>query len=269
MAFHALRRPLRLLPRRPRRRDGAAHHPGGGSARAASGRGGIADVRVCHPHHIGYRQGYRGINWRAFREAVSPVVEIFSFHGLSLSSEGPYPYLHSMGPRHEQSTAEYGWEQGHVFGIIGSTDHHNAFPGSYGYGRLGVWAPALSRDAVWEAIAQRRTYALTGDRMCSLCAQRAARRASHLPTGAVDRGGGGGRRRHRHHRRAAQQPGHPPGKSLSQPVGWASSPSTWRPAGANAARKRLGRDHHAVAQGRWWTWSRASGVTAPRQNAAG
>ena len=117
------------------------------------------------PHHIGYRQGYRGINWRAFREALSPVVEIFSFHGQSLSSEGPYPYLHSMGPRHEQSTAAYGWAQGHVFGVIGSTDHHNAFPGSYGYGRLGVWARALSRDAIWEAIAQRRTYALTGDRM--------------------------------------------------------------------------------------------------------
>ena len=117
------------------------------------------------PHHIGYKRGSRGINWDAFSPELSPVAEIFSFHGASEESEGPYPYLHSMGPRHEQSTAHYGWEQGHIFGVIGSTDHHNAFPGSYGYGRLGVWATALTRDAIWEAIRARRTYALTGDRI--------------------------------------------------------------------------------------------------------
>ena len=117
------------------------------------------------PHHIGYKQGNRGINWDAFTDEFSPVTEIFSFHGLSESSEGAYPYLHSMGPRHEHSTAQYGWSQGHVFGVVGSTDHHNAFPGSYGYGRLGVWAESLSRDAIWNAIKARRTYVLTGDRI--------------------------------------------------------------------------------------------------------
>lgn len=117
------------------------------------------------PHHIGYRRGWRGIDWAAFSAELSPVVEIFSFHGLSESSEGPFPYLHSMGPRHESGTAHFGWAQGNVFGIVGSTDHHNAFPGSYGYGRLGVWAEALTREAIWEAISARRTYALTGDRI--------------------------------------------------------------------------------------------------------
>lgn len=117
------------------------------------------------PHHIGYKHGYRGINWDAFRSELSPVVEIFSFHGLSESTDGPYPYLHSMGPRHYLSTAQYGWSRGHIFGLIGSSDHHNAFPGSYGYGRLGVWAPALTRDEIWQAIQQRRTYVLTGDRI--------------------------------------------------------------------------------------------------------
>lgn len=117
------------------------------------------------PHHIGYKQGFRGINWGAFSSELSPVAEIFSFHGASETSDGPYPYLHSMGPRHEQSTAQYGWAQGHIFGVVGSTDHHNAFPGSYGYGRLGVWADSLNRDAIWDAIHRRRTYALTGDRI--------------------------------------------------------------------------------------------------------
>jgi hypothetical protein len=117
------------------------------------------------PHHIGYKQGFRGINWQTFSSQISPVVEIFSFHGLSESDDGPYPYLHSMGPRHSNGTAQHGWEQGHIFGIIGSTDHHGAFPGSYGVGRLGVWAEALTRDSIWEAISKRRTYALTGDRI--------------------------------------------------------------------------------------------------------
>jgi hypothetical protein len=117
------------------------------------------------PHHIGYKLGWRGINWQAYSNQLSPVVEIFSFHGLSERSDGPYPYLHSMGPLDDQSSAQTGWSQGHVFGIIGSTDNHNAFPGSYGQGRMGVWAESLSREAIWQAINKRRTYALTGDRI--------------------------------------------------------------------------------------------------------
>ncbi len=52
-----------------------------------------------------------------------------------------------------------------IAGAIGSTDHHSAHPGSYGHGRAGVWAAALTRDGIWEAIQARRTYALTGDRI--------------------------------------------------------------------------------------------------------
>ena len=100
-----------------------------------------------------------------FTDQYSPVAEIFSFHGLSECTDGAYPYLHSMGPRDQHITAQHGWSLGNVFAIIGSTDHHNAFPGCYGYGRLAVWAQELTRDAIWEAIAQRRTYALTGDRI--------------------------------------------------------------------------------------------------------
>jgi hypothetical protein len=117
------------------------------------------------PHHIGYQQGYRGINWSAFSEEFSSVVEIMSFHGSSESCDSGVPYLHSMGPCDAGSSAQFGWAQGHVFGVIGSTDGHIAFPGSHGFGRMAVWAPALTRDAIWDAIQQRRTYALTGDRI--------------------------------------------------------------------------------------------------------
>ncbi len=115
------------------------------------------------PHHIGYKRGYRGINWATFTPEFSPVVEIFSMHGASESDSAPYPYLHTMGPRDFQSTFQYGLSLGHVVGAIGSTDHHSGHPGSYGHGRLGVWASELTHDGIWNAIAQRRTVALTGD----------------------------------------------------------------------------------------------------------
>jgi hypothetical protein len=117
------------------------------------------------PHHIGYKRGYRGINWDAFSPELSPVVEIMSMHGASESPDAPYPYLHTMGPRDWRSTYQYGLAQGHIVGAIGSSDHHSAHPGSHGHGRLAVWAESLSRNAIWNALEARRTYALTGDRI--------------------------------------------------------------------------------------------------------
>ena len=117
------------------------------------------------PHHIGYKQSFRGINWAEFTAEFSPVVEIMSFHGASEHSEAEPAYLHAMGPRDYRSTVQYALEQGQIFGFIGSSDHHSAHPGSYGYGQIAVWADALTREAVWDAIGQRRTYAITGDRI--------------------------------------------------------------------------------------------------------
>lgn len=120
---------------------------------------------IAIPHHIGYRAGYRGINWDAYQEDCSPFVEIFSLHGCSLSETAPYRMLHDMGPRDWGSTAEAGWERGFRFGIIGGTDHHAAYPGSHGDGRMGVFAKELTRESIWEAFLARRVYAATGDRI--------------------------------------------------------------------------------------------------------
>jgi hypothetical protein len=117
------------------------------------------------PHHIGYAAGYRGIDWRHFREDRSPFVEIFSLHGCSLGEHAAYPMLHDMGPRDAGSTAEAGWAMGHRFGIVGGTDHHSAYPGSHGDGRMGVFAEELTREALWEAFLARRVYAATGDKI--------------------------------------------------------------------------------------------------------
>ncbi|MDA1053973.1 MAG: hypothetical protein O3C40_26285 [Planctomycetota bacterium] len=117
------------------------------------------------PHHIGYAAGYRGIDWQHFEDSRSPFAEIFSLHGCSEGEDAPYPMLHDMGPRDWHSTAEVGWTLGHRFGVIASTDHHGGYPGSHGDGRVGVFAESLTRDAIWQALLERRVYAVTGDKI--------------------------------------------------------------------------------------------------------
>ena len=86
-------------------------------------------------------------------------------HGCSEGSENTRPFLHVMGASDYNSTMSYGLSQKHLFGVVGSTDHHSGHPGSYGHGRTAVWADRKTREAIWQALCQRRTYALTGDRI--------------------------------------------------------------------------------------------------------
>ncbi len=120
---------------------------------------------VAFPHHIGYRQGARGINWDSFVPELSPIVEMFSMHGCAENSLSDRPYLHSMGPSNGDSTMLAGLKAGQIFGIIGNTDHHSAYPGSYGHGRCSAYAQSNRRSDIWRAITSRRTNALTGDKI--------------------------------------------------------------------------------------------------------
>ncbi|MAU19756.1 MAG: hypothetical protein CMH13_04405 [Martelella sp.] len=128
------------------------------------------DDALAFPHHIGYRQGARGINWDTFDPELSPFVEMFSMHGCAEESESERSYLHSMGPVNGASTMRAGLKRGAVFGVVGNTDHHSAFPGSYGHGRMAVYAADDSRDAIFSAMRARRTNALTGDNIHLLTA---------------------------------------------------------------------------------------------------
>src|SRR5699024_6355642 len=64
------------------------------------------------PHHIGYRKGWRGINWDTYTEELSPVAEMVSMHGCGESDRAPRDYLHTMGPRDAESMAYYGLNAG-------------------------------------------------------------------------------------------------------------------------------------------------------------
>jgi len=86
-------------------------------------------------------------------------------HGLSESENRAFPYLHTMGPLDDSNTIQAGMARGYLFGVTGSTDHHSAHPGSYGYGRTAIWAQSLDRDSLWQAFLDHRTYAVSGDRI--------------------------------------------------------------------------------------------------------
>lgn len=118
------------------------------------------------PHHLAYPKGMRGVNWEAFREDCTPVVEIYSEHGNSEHDRGPYDFFaHSMGGRETANTARAALDAGLRFGFVGSSDNHAGFPGAYGEGLMGALVSEFSREGVLEAIRARRTYALTGDRI--------------------------------------------------------------------------------------------------------
>ena len=119
------------------------------------------------PHHMGYIEGFRGYNWKAWQEGdeMTPFVEMFSRHGLAESDMGDYDYLHDMGPRTYEGSVQYGLEQGHVFGLMCSTDQHAGYPGSYGDGRIGVLADALDKDRLWDSMGRRHIMGVTGDKI--------------------------------------------------------------------------------------------------------
>ena len=120
---------------------------------------------IAIPHHIAYPSGYRGINWDEFRSDISPVVEVYSKHGLGLNDAGYREYYHTMGPRDGRNTAYVGLRRGKKFSFGASTDHHAGFPGSYGDGLIAVEAPSRTRKDLWTALKAGRTYAVTGDRI--------------------------------------------------------------------------------------------------------
>ena len=136
-----------------------------GFERMLAGTDARRDRMLLLPHHIGYPTGLRGVNWDSLAESATPVVEVLSMHGLAEPGSARFPYLHTMGPLDERNTMSAGLNRGLHFGVVASTDHHSAHPGSFGHGRTAVWAADRTREAIWDGICARRTYALSGDRI--------------------------------------------------------------------------------------------------------
>ena len=109
---------------------------------------------------------YAGTDWDHYVPSVMPVMEIFSMHGSSERDGGPFPLnLPWMGIRASGGTFLSALERGCKLGAIASSDGHVGYPGEYQTGLVAAYATELSREAIWDAILARRTYAVSGDRI--------------------------------------------------------------------------------------------------------
>jgi len=124
---------------------------------------------IAVPHHTAYLAGAggRGKNWDTHDDELSPVAEIYSSHGCSEAVEAPIGMMRnlSMGPRVSGGTIQEGLARGLRLGIIASGDTHTACPGVWDHGLVAAWAEELTREAIWDALQERRVYGVTGDRM--------------------------------------------------------------------------------------------------------
>jgi hypothetical protein len=118
------------------------------------------------PHHPANRLGHRGANMALRDPEISPVLEMYSEWGNAEHDRGPYPYKrHSEGGRWTKNTMQWFLKQGYRFGVVASTDDHLGHPGAYREGLAAIKAPKLTREALFDALRNRRTYAVTGDRI--------------------------------------------------------------------------------------------------------
>ncbi|MBW2270688.1 MAG: CehA/McbA family metallohydrolase [Deltaproteobacteria bacterium] len=116
-----------------------------------------------------------------------PLVEIVSVHGSSEAADSPSTVVGAM-PGHFARDA---LERGYRLGFIGSGDSHDGHPGlahlaSPSGGLAAVLAEERTREAVWEALRARRTYATNGARIILRVGLGTARMGESLPAPPAD-----------------------------------------------------------------------------------
>jgi hypothetical protein len=119
------------------------------------------------PHHV-----KTWTDWSFHDPALEPIMEVYSCWG---QSENPSRERWDKG----MTPGAGAWEalrRGYRMGMIASSDNHVGMPGrSYPHDRqvhtpfpgglAAVWAPELSREAIFDALRDRRCYGTTGARI--------------------------------------------------------------------------------------------------------
>ena len=127
------------------------------------------------PHHTGGTMGAppSGVNhdWSIHDPRFRTNAEIYSSHGHSEEYAPNHPLSMEVSDFTFQGSQDPGnylqdaWLAGLKLGVIASSDNHMSQPGKEGFGTMAVWAPELTRQAVFDAIRERRTYGTTGSRI--------------------------------------------------------------------------------------------------------
>ena len=113
--------------------------------------------------------------WKAVDARREPLVEIYSCHGNCESPDGARP-LWCLSPARPPSYVRDALARGLKLGFVAGSNSHLGDPGSpilqhalhphpWRLGLTAVLAPELTRQAIWQALWQRRCYATTGERI--------------------------------------------------------------------------------------------------------
>jgi hypothetical protein len=135
---------------------------------------------VTIPHHVSSGPaGAEPTDWGFRNDHFQRLVEIFQRRGNYEFDGAPFPPpAPSFTPGHSVRAA---LDQGHRLGIIASPDHRG------GLGLAGVWASALTREAIFEALHARRTFGTTGARLDLWMTVNGAPQGSEITTGGAVR----------------------------------------------------------------------------------
>ena len=114
------------------------------------------DQALAIPHHPG--DNAHPVDWNAFDPAFAPLVEIFQVRGSYEYDNCPmHPELYGRKTVRKHSL-QYGLNRGFDFGFTAGGEHE-------GVGVTGVYAEDLTREAIFAALRERRTFGTTGDRI--------------------------------------------------------------------------------------------------------
>ncbi|ELS58233.1 DUF3604 domain-containing protein [Streptomyces viridochromogenes] len=111
------------------------------------------------------------VDWSHHDPEFRRAVEIYSGHGQSEFYDPEFDLSYENSDfstntsRNGPHYARDAWERGHTLGVVGSSDNHRAQPGRGELGLAAVYAPALERGEVFDALHDRHTYATTGARI--------------------------------------------------------------------------------------------------------
>jgi hypothetical protein len=99
------------------------------------------DAAITIPHHTA--AAAYPFDWSTVNPDYDRLVEIIQRRGS-----------------YETDIIHNGWSKGHILGVVGGSDKHIAVPG-WPRGVAAILAPALTRDALFDALRNRHTYATT------------------------------------------------------------------------------------------------------------
>ena len=122
------------------------------------------------PHHTG--KFPKNVDFSIHHERFRRNFELYSGHGLSESFDPTHPLAFEQSlftspgktldaPSHYQDALQMSL----VLSVIAASDDHRSHPGLPHYGLAAVRAPKLTRDAIFQALYDRWTYATSGQKI--------------------------------------------------------------------------------------------------------